>query len=334
MGVKKYKSVCDVCGKEFLIDSSTYHKLLDGRQKHSYCSKECKSNSQKTGWEITCDCCGKKFYRTKYQMNVNEKQNNFCAVECEFKFKHDSSMEQRVCEICHKTFACKKVSTQRFCSHDCQNKWQTTQVGELNPNYTRVKTTCDYCGKEFVVKQYRTNQEHIFCSRKCQQDYLKENVYYTDENRNFHRDVAISNLVNQKYETINSKPQQVVDAMLDELGISYQREYNIKYFCVDNYLSDSGLMIEVMGDYWHCNPTRFECAKNNIQSDNMRRDKAKHTYILNHYGIEPLYLWEYDIMNNPEMCKEMITEYICQNGSLQDFHSFNYKKDKRIPTQY
>lgn len=53
-------------------------------------------------------------------------------------------------------------------------------------------------------------------------------------------------------------------------------------------------------------------------------DKQKHTYILNHFNIEILYLWEKDIIEYPEKCEALILEYIGNNGLLHDYNSFNY----------
>ena len=84
-------------------------------------------------------------------------------------------------------------------------------------------------------------------------------------------------------------------------------------------------MIEVQGDFWHCSPLIFEKRTNtNGISNNKLKDKRKHTYIKNKYGIEVLYLWETDINENIDKCKELIRLYIKNNGVLDDYHSFNY----------
>ena len=56
----------------------------------------------------------------------------------------------------------------------------------------------------------------------------------------------------------------------------------------------------------------------------MAKDKRKHTFIKNKYGIEVLYLWETDVNENLELCKELIKLYIKNNGILENYHSFNY----------
>ncbi len=61
------------------------------------------------------------------------------------------------------------------------------------------------------------------------------------------------------------------------------------------------------------------CIKNRIP-----KDKAKHTYIKNHYNVEILYLWEDDIYNRLYLCKRLIKQYIKSKGILPNYHSFNY----------
>ena len=48
-------------------------------------------------------------------------------------------------------------------------------------------------------------------------------------------------------------------------------------------------MIEVMGDYWHCNPIKFpESEITDRMKDRIERDKAKHSYVIQTYGVEIL----------------------------------------------
>ena len=325
MGVKKYHAICDYCGKDFLISSSTHKKLEDGRQKRCYCSRECHYLSQHNGEDIKCDNCGKIFYRRKYhidrQSNLNG--NQFCSTECEFEYKKKQASEIRKCKICGKEFECKKTSTQCFCSIECQGKWQSTRVGESNPRYKRIEYHCDYCGKPFKVRRYKLeSQNNIFCSIECRQKWSKEYAN-TPEQIAIHRKCALDNLKNQKYSKINSKPQQVIDEILEKNNINYIKEYAIEY-----YLPDCNLMIEVQGDYWHCNPIKYNGVYNDYQKNRLIKDKAKHTYVLNHYNINILYLWEYDIIHNTDICEKLILDYINNNGKLDNYHSFNFGKGK------
>lgn len=318
---------CDACGKEMRIKKSLYQRLLDGKQKHITCSKQCSYNLKHTGHEVTCENCGKKFYRRQYHIDMHE--HMYCCQQCQIEHRHKEKFEIRKCEICGTEFECSKLSTQRFCSQLCNSKWQTQFVGELNPQFTRVKMKCDYCGNDIYVKQSRLeSQEHHFCNEKCRQKWFAEVWSQREEWKDMCRERIIDELTSGKMNTINSQPQQIVDELLRKLHINFEKEKNIKYYAVDNYLLDYNLMIEVQGDYWHSSPIQFATKLNQQQFDRISKDKAKHTYIYNHYNIEPLYLWESDINNRLDVCEKLILEYIQKNGILDNYHSFNYDINK------
>ena len=128
-----------------------------------------------------------------------------------------------------------------------------------------------------------------------------------------------------KKSQILSKPQEIVNNILDELNITQEREKIFDYYAVDSFLCDYNLIIEVNGDYWHYSPLLSEGRKKSkFGTRDVGRDKAKHTYIKNKYNIEILYLWETDIIKNPNLCKKLILEYVNNNGLLNNYHSFNY----------
>lgn len=320
---KMYKHFCDYCGNEHEISSSIYHKLISGKSKHSYCSIECKSYAQRKGETIKCENCNKLFYRR--QQYIDRQNHHFCCTNCEFEYKHKQSLEIRKCEICGKNFETKKISKQRFCSHDCQNKWQKNQIGELNSHFKSTYAKCEYCGNIYHIAPYKLNlNQHKFCSILCRQKWYSEVWSQQDEWKEKSREIILNTLKSGKMSKINSKPQQILDTMLSELNFEYIREYCVKYYAVDNYLMQYNLMIEVQGDYWHCSPIKFTNKICSLQFDKISKDKAKHTYIKNHYNIEILYLWEADINNRPYLCEKLIKEYIDNNGKLSNYHSFNY----------
>ncbi|HBA03773.1 MAG TPA: hypothetical protein DCW51_07405, partial [Clostridium sp.] len=79
-----------------------------------------------------------------------------------------------------------------------------------------------------------------------------------------------------------------------------------------------------MGTYWHTDPRKYKTINYDMQVDRIRRDKAKHSYFVNNKGIEILYLWEEDILNNTQLCGTLIREYIKNKGKLENYQSFNY----------
>ena len=117
----------------------------------------------------------------------------------------------------------------------------------------------------------------------------------------------------------------IANSLLDKLHIEYEREKQFLYYSVDNYLIKYNLIIEIQGDYWHCNPIKYKNKISEMQSGVIRKDKAKHTYIKKEYGIDILYLWENDLYNNPDLCQELIRLYVDKKGILDSYNSFNYQ---------
>lgn len=231
-----------------------------------------------------------------------------------------------------------------FCSHECYAvyKLKTYPKGKDNPQYNRIKTKCTNCDKEIEINPFKYREvnkfgdNHNFCSQECYWNYRK--IYYvgeksgsfgyvyTNEVRNKMREINIMRLKENPIVT-NTKPQLIINKLLDSLNIKYLREKDFKYYAVDNYLINNNLIIEVMGDYWHGSPIKYkEFNKlNSTQRKNIKQDKSKNTYILKYYNINILYLWEFDILNNLDLCEKLILEYVYQNGNLNEYNSFNYE---------
>lgn len=308
---------CDNCGKIYHIKESQYIK-----SKNHFCCFQCKSDFQKNRIQTTCENCGKQI--SQKASHYNSREHHFCSMECQAEFRHKHASELRRCIICGKLFEVNKSSTQRLCSNKCQIEWQKTRVGRLNPKYARVSVHCDYCGKEFDARRYKTqNGQRLFCSDECSRKMYAEVTSQSPEYREQSRRRAIQMLVEHKIDT-NTKPQRIVNQILDDLGIEYVNEADFKYYSADNYLPIHNLIIEVMGDFWHGNPNKYCYRFNDIQSKTEARDKAKHTYIKKYHNIEILYLWEDDLYNRPFLCQKLIEEYIDRHGILDNYHSFNY----------
>ena len=118
---------------------------------------------ERSGYYVKCEVCGKEIYKTKTQ--YSKAKHHFCSNECSSIYHHNNSVENRFCEICGSKFSVSKKSTQRFCSRKCQGKWQSTQIGELNPRMNRIDCNCESCNKPIKIIQGNYNRfKHHFCS--------------------------------------------------------------------------------------------------------------------------------------------------------------------------
>jgi hypothetical protein len=254
-----------------------------------------------------------------------------------------------ICDNCGKEFEISpyklKINNFNFCTHECYSKYRSKYyVGEKASVYTKTKCECDNCHKEILIPKNKlkaVNAEgisHNFCNHKCYSEFRSKyyvgnklyntGIHFSDEQREQCRINTAKCYADGKIKR-NTKPQIIINSLLNDMDIKYQNEKIYKYYSVDNYLIDSNLIIEVMGDYFHANPSKYNNYNqlNKMQQKDVIRDKRKHTYIKKYYNIEILYLWESDILNNLSLCKALIAEYISNNGVLKDYNSFNYQLD-------
>lgn len=320
------KGKCEECGSTFNIRSNT--------KSQRFCNANCKtafySKEDRNQVEVECRYCSKKY--KKFKGKVNE--NNFCSTECQIKYRYELALENkedRLCEICGEEFQCNKTSTQRFCSVGCQNKWQTTLVGELSGSFNSVEVKCEYCGKlHFRSPSKMDIKTHYLCSNECRRDWFREIWSQREDVKIASRKRAVKMLENGEFSHTETNCQIIVNSMLDNLNIKFINEKNIdNYYTVDNYLTEYNLIIEVMGTYWHTDPRKYKEINYKTQLDRINRDKAKHAHIKNKYNIDILYLWEKDIIDNPKICEKIIIDYISNKGILDNYHSFNYKNESK-----
>lgn len=264
-------------------------------------------------WQIVKPCanCGKNFVTTKSKVKINNNGNVFCSRECYSEYRR-------------KYYIKDKASV-----------------------YKKIKTNCQNCGKIIFLppsKFKHINKEgknNNFCCKECYYQYRKryyigDKLYNTGKKMDSDFCSKVRNATLKQYaEGIlnrQTKPQKQVNCFLDDLCIRYTNEKTIGYYSIDNYLDDYNLAIEVMGDYFHANPTFYTISRlNTMQNKDIIRDKRKHTYVYKYGGFEILYLWEYDINTNPLLCKELIKLYIKNQGKLNNYHSFNFRLSNNNP---
>lgn len=150
---------CDYCGKEILLVKSRYMNLLNGKQKHMYCSDECRDKARIKYTIVNCKNCGKETKRFAYIKS----HNDFCCYDCFIEYTRKNSLNQeRICPICGKSFKTNHIP-QIYCSYKC--------MGVAKQKRSNCK--CDNCGKEFerAISSFKDRKNH-FCSKQCADEYF------------------------------------------------------------------------------------------------------------------------------------------------------------------
>ena len=355
---KKDTVFCKCCNRFIEIKNVSYRNLhLDGTAKRcNFCDWIYRHNGVPViaGFDEEQILYALEFILFEKSLYVNDLANNLCLSIDEtirlvnsLKIGGKKYMLKAYCNYCGKETD-KPVSVYLknkylYCSLDCywKHKEEITPHGNENSFYNRITTNCTNCGKEIniIPSEYNTTNHfgdnHNFCSQECYWEYRKK--YYVGEKSGRAGTTLSEEQIGKMSaglmewykndKRLNSKIQLKINGILDKNNIKYDREYLVKYYSIDNYLTDVGLMIEVMGDYWHGSPLKYNAKTSNLnktQQKDIKYDKQKHTYIKRYYDVEILYLWERDIDENLELCEKLILEYINNNGVLKNYHSFNY----------
>ena len=184
---RKIVVVCDVCGKQRIIEKCNYRPLC----------RSCAQNGKRI--KTKCAYCGKVIYLQPAK--ISEKYGNFCSRACYADWLSTNKRGEthprykRIktkCAYCGKEILFKpsgiKETHGNFCSSRCRGKWRSVNIrGEKHPRYdkTRIKTKCALCGKDLYLREYQI-RTHNFCSQECYHEWDQgENSYNWKNGKSF-----------------------------------------------------------------------------------------------------------------------------------------------------
>lgn len=112
--------------------------------------------------------------------------------------------------------------------------------------------------------------------------------------------------IKMKFAEIYFNEQQYFFSLDKKARKSFKRNC----FYVDFYIRDINLVVEVYGDMWHMNPTRYTETDYNVMlkqsaKDVWKFDMKRQQYIENKYNVEIIVVWENDIRND---CDKQLSE--------------------------
>jgi len=94
--------------------------------------------------------------------------------------------------------------------------------------------------------------------------------------------------------------------ILDDMGIDYYFQYAVDGYLYDFRIKNQNILIEVDGDWYHCNPERGIIPEYAIQKHTVEHDLVKDKAAKDN-GYTLLRFWENDINNNRKnVIKELI----------------------------
>ena len=99
--------------------------------------------------------------------------------------------------------------------------------------------------------------------------------------------------------------------LLESIGVDFTFQHTICGFNFDYYLPKYDLVIEVDGDFYHCNPIKYpngpiyETQRNTVKNDNKKNKICESSE-----GLTLLRFWETDINNKPEWVIEELKRHL------------------------
>lgn len=126
---------------------------------------------------------------------------------------------------------------------------------------------------------------------------------HSEKSKQIMREKTIARFKRGEFPQTNTLPHREVKRVLCDLfggdKSFFSEEFSYGGFSYDFKVGKT--LIEVQGDYFHCNPeTRHAIPKNKMQVNNLERDKRKRNFVEKNGEYEFLEVWENDIINNIE----------------------------------
>jgi very-short-patch-repair endonuclease len=292
---------CKECNREFeSLDSLRRHRT----QKHGVNAEQTYIDYILNGIKPTCKCgCGEK---PKY-LGIDAGYRDYIrghAARVNNNWGHNSD-------------AIKK-------SHETQKKMHDS--GELNV-WNKGLTIDDKRVRNNIDKVMANPNRSKNISKKlinvAKSEKHKENIkiaadkrWESNEEREKQSQRRIDYIIKNGFQTKSKLEDIFKDILINNFGfienIHFYHQFYIREIksLYDFKISGKKLMIEVDGDFWHCNPkSKFSIPEYFVQKKNIIKDEIKNKWCLNNDFIL-LRFWETDINNNPDTVIETLKKYL------------------------
>lgn len=192
------------------------------------------------------------------------------------------------------------------------------QIGEGNPFFgkTHTKESLKKMSKS-KMGQYTGDQNHMKQEkyRQMSRDIMRSNW----DNGILDRKV-ISEQMKQTQRSgkiksvIVSKREKEIVKEIKQLGYKPIHSYRVDSKICDVYIPSLNLIIEYFGDYWHCNPKKYESdyfnkKKNKFAWELWDYDRKK-LELIKSYGYNLEVVWEGDLKLNNKLINIILQKYV------------------------
>jgi len=180
-------------------------------------------------------------------------------------------------------------------SEKTKNKISNNRVGKATGknNSMSKKKWRDKSRKAIKKKWDNGEMEH---ARKIMSDKLKE-----------------TRRLGKIKSVITSKKENEIIKYIKDLGYSSLHSYRVDTKICDVYVPALNLIIEYFGDYWHCNPEKYDRnyfneKKQKYAWELWEYDRNK-LELIKSYGYNLEVIWEKDLKNSNKLIENIISKY-------------------------
>jgi very-short-patch-repair endonuclease len=134
------------------------------------------------------------------------------------------------------------------------------------------------------------------------------NQHHSEETKQLLREKTILQMQNCKGPFKDTVPELKMKEILTFLNIPFEHQFRLGNCSFDFHVSNTNILIEVDGDYFHANPKKYSTL-NSMQLKMRERDK-RHDDAAKFNNYILLRFWEDDILNNIDIVKNEIRKIV------------------------
>lgn len=291
-----------------------------------------------------CLICKVKFESSKSQKTCSD-QCRILHRKNRRKKSDENVTVTRTCKFCGESFKARRYKPKAFCNRSCASKYYiqngTYDKWRLRANERQgFYKPCFVCGTMIYLEPRFKGIDGLVkvCGIDCEKKHfskLFENggpmsgKHLTQEQKTKQRETmrtkyGVENAYMLAKRSVISKPQR---ELYDILNKYYDCKlevllpfHTLRYFA-DIFIPDLQVIVEFMGNYWHCNPATYEenywhkkkglFAKQIWEADKERKE------ILETFGYNVFPIWESDYTKDKDqvitLLKEKIDDCRCKS---------------------
>lgn len=308
----KNKLVCKICGFEGIA------LIKHINCKHNLSGQDYKKLYSVDKLLITSDETKKKLsnsIKTHFKSVINRKKN--------------SEVQKNGASI----FTIKYWINKGFTEIDAKNK--VSEIQRKNSEKSVLKGNFkerSYLCAEYWIKKGKTKKEAVEIIRQQQSVYSSKSAKFkghsqTDEGKKKISD-SMKKLINEigpikwadhfgKFDGTSKIEIEFYNYIKENIDSSVESNVIIGLHIVDVLRCEDKKIIEFYGDYWHCNPIKYNAFdevkfvknKKNKAKDVWEKDSIRSLHLKN-LGYTMLVIWESDWNNKKEECIKQIKEFL------------------------